>query len=163
MKLLIVQLPADSWQDYRSLRLEALQQDPLAFASTYEEELHVDDAQWREHMKNMWFALIDDCVVGMIGLLRDTGLPGMHSGHLISFWVKPAYRGQGVGRSLILHLQEQARGMGMRKIYLHVTTTQENAIKLYEALKFVKVGLLKENTWGADGYHDQYLMEWYVG
>ncbi len=155
----ISQLPAESWQDYRTLRLEALLQDPLAFGSTYDEELHISEEQWRERIKNIWFAFIEEQVVGMIGLIRDTGLPGEHRAHLISFWTQPAHRGKGIGKNLILHVQEQGRRIGLRKIYLHVTTTQESAIKLYESLGFVKIGLLKENTRSVDGYYDQYLME----
>lgn len=94
----------------------------------------------------MWFALADDKVIGMIGLLRDKGFCGNHRGHIISFWVQPTYRGQGIGKKLIQNLQDFAQLRGIRKLYLHVTTTQESAIKLYESLGFEKVGLLEENT-----------------
>lgn len=35
----ITQLPPDSWKSYKDIRLEALQDTPLAFGSLYEEDL----------------------------------------------------------------------------------------------------------------------------
>lgn len=160
MTLKITQLPADKWQSYRDIRLEALQADSLAFGGIYAEEISNPEEQWRNGIKNMWFALADDEVIGMIGLLQDTGSTGKHRAHVISLWVRPAFRRQGIGGKLIRYLQEWSPDQGIRKLYLHVTSTQEAAIKLYETLGFKEVGLLKENTFIKGAYFDQYLMEW---
>jgi hypothetical protein len=37
----------DDWEQARTLRLLALQDAPLAFASTYEREVGLDAEQWR--------------------------------------------------------------------------------------------------------------------
>ncbi len=162
MKLKITQLSPGDWQAYRDIRLEALKSDPLAFGGTYEEECEKTEAQWRSFMANMWFALADDNVVGMIGLLRDTGFTGGHRAHLISMWVKPAYRGQGIGKQLVQYLQELAKTCSILKFYLHVTSTQEAAITLYESVGFKKVGVLKRHTRDENNYYDTYLMEWHA-
>ena len=158
----ITQLPPEAWQQYQNLRLTALELDPLAFGTAYQEALEMPESHWRDFIKNMWFALIDNQPVGMIGLLRDRGQRVKHRAHIISFWVQPTHRGKGIGKKLVQYLQEQAPQQGIRKLYLYVTSTQEGAIKLYEALGFTKVGLLRENIYHQDTYFDQYLMEWHV-
>lgn len=163
MTFKITQLPPDRWQAYRDIRLEGLQADPLAFGSTYQEEVALTEEQWRNRIICMWFALDDDRPVGMIGLMRDTGVTGKHRAHVISLWVKPAFRGQGIGGKLIRHLQELAPTEGIRKLYLHVTSTQKDAIVLYEKQGFRKVGLLEENSKVGDEYLGTYLMEWLCG
>lgn len=162
MSLIIKQLPPESWSLYRDLRLAATKTDPQAFAATYQEELERTQDQWCSFLPNMWFAMNNNQAVGMIGLLQDTGTAGQHRAHLISLWVDPAYRGHGVGKKLTQHLQKLAPERGIRKIYLHVTTTQTEAIKLYTSLGFRIVGTLQENTKSGTLYLDQLLMEWHI-
>jgi len=162
MLLKVTQLSPDDWKLFRDIRLEALQEDPAAFAGTYAEEAIIKEELWRDHIKNMWFAVIDNQVVGMAGLLRDTGSAGNHRAQLVSCYVKLSFRSQGIGKALVRHLQEYAVTQGLREIYLHVTSTQEKAIKLYEALGFHKVGLLKEHTKVNGQYFDSYIMEWHM-
>lgn len=162
MKITIKQLPPSAWEQYRNLRLEALQLAPQAYGSTYTEEAAKTKEEYQKTLGHIWFAFVDETVAGMIGLIPDIGTPGKHRAHVVSFWVKPEYRKQGIGKMLVQHLQEIAPTQGIRKFYLHVTTTQESAIKLYESLGFFKVGLLKGNTRCCDEYLNQYLMEWHT-
>lgn len=157
----ITQLSADSWQQYRDIRLEALQTDPLAFGGSYEEESTNDVTDWKNRINNMWFALINDEIVGMVGLLKRTDQSCKHCGCIISLWVKPTFRGQGIAKALVQKIQEIAPELGIRKISLHATTTQTNAIKLYEAMGFKKIAVLKENLYKDNQYLDEYLMEWH--
>ncbi len=161
MKIKITQLSPDNWQQYKEIRLEAVKTDPAAFGMSYEEELVRAESQWQDFLKNMWFALVDNKVIGMIGLIRNVGEPSKHTAHIVSFWVKPEYRGQGVGKALIQALQEHAKINNIRKLYLQVAVTQESAIKLYEKMGFEKVGQLKEHTKCGNKYLDQYFMEWH--
>jgi ribosomal protein S18 acetylase RimI-like enzyme len=160
MPLTIIQLSPDAWQQYRALRLTATKTDQKAFGASYEQELERSEQEWRDFIGNMWFATVDNRVVGMIGLVRDTGAFASHRAQVISFWVDPVCRGQGIGRKLIEHVQEVARRMGIRKLYLHVTATQDTAIRLYETLGFVKVGHLKDHVQYDGSYFDQIIMEW---
>lgn len=143
------------------MRLEALQTDSLAFGGSYEEESANDVSVWKEHLANMWFALVDNECVGMIGLLKNKSLSSMHCGHIISLWVKPTFRGQGIAKALIQKLQELTPELGIRKLSVHATITQTSAIKLYTGMDFTTVALLKENLCKEDQYLDEYLMEWH--
>ena len=46
----IKQLPPERWQDYQKLRLEALKADPIAFGSSYEEEISRPEEFWRNRI-----------------------------------------------------------------------------------------------------------------
>lgn len=162
MKYVIKQLSPESWQQYRDIRLEGLRTDPLAFGGSYEQESARSELQWQEILNNMFFAVIDDTVVGMIGIIRNETGPAKHAAQIISFWVKPEYRGQGIGKTLIEHVQRFAQENDLRKLYLHVTETQNSAIKLYSFLGFEKVGTLKKHVHFDGRYLDQYVMEWHV-
>ncbi|QQR48953.1 GNAT family N-acetyltransferase [bacterium] len=158
----IIQLPPDSWQVYRELRLEALQNDPQAFGGSYEEEINLTPTNWQNRLKSMWFAWTDNQIIGMIGLVQNKEMGIKHYAFLVSLWVKPAYRRQGIGALLIKHVQKDAPTKQLRKILLHVTKTQPGALRLYETVGFKKVGTLKENLFKDNRYLDQDLMEWHV-
>jgi GNAT superfamily N-acetyltransferase len=54
--------------------------------------------------------------------------------------VLEGYRGQGVGRQLIDHLERWAAERGLERITLTVTETNDGAIRLYHELGYVDVG-----------------------
>ncbi len=153
-----MQLSQESWLRFKTIRLKGLLEDPLAFGGNYEDELHFDEAQWRDFIRNMWFALIDDRIIGMIGLIKDIN---SSNGQLISFWVEPSYRGKGIGRALVYQVQEYARNNSMEKLFLFVTVTQEISIRLYEKMGFVKKAFYKDHISKAGSSYDQYSLEWY--
>lgn len=155
----IINLDADDWKLFRDIRLEALQEDPVVFGNSYQEEVVKTEDFWRKHINNMWFVVMNNQVVGMIGLLQDSGLKKNHRAQLISLWVKPAFRSQGIGKALVQHALMSAQKQEIRKLYLYVTSTQQEVIKLYEALGFYTIGLLKEHTRVNDLYFDSYMME----
>lgn len=162
MLIHITQLSPDEWQKYREIRLEGLQTDPLAFGSSYEEEINFTETNWRNRINAMWFALVDGKIVGMIGLLTGANMSTRHCGQIISLWVKPTFRGQGIAKALVQKLQEIAPQHGLRKLSLQVATTQTNAIKLYEIMGFKNITLLTENLRKGDRYLDEYLMVWHI-
>ncbi len=52
----------------------------------------------------MWFAQQDKVLVGMIGLLSHANATHKHRSDILSFWVKPAYRGKGIGAALVRYI-----------------------------------------------------------
>ncbi|MFM8928611.1 MAG: N-acetyltransferase family protein [Betaproteobacteria bacterium] len=59
------------------------------------------------------------------------GQPGLY---LEDLYVRPAYRGQGIGRSLLVHLAGLARDRGCGRFEWSVLDWNANAIALYEKL-----------------------------
>ena len=60
-------------------------------------------------------------------------------GYIYGFVVAKALRGQGLGRQILKHAVSRLHTMGAKTIALEVTTTNANALGLYESCGFVQV------------------------
>jgi ribosomal-protein-alanine N-acetyltransferase len=99
-------------------------------------------------------ARADDKLVGYAGIAR-LGRKPPYEYEIHTIGVDPAYQGQGIGRRLLTDLLEIADG-GV--VFLEVRTDNEPAIKLYESVGFVNVGL-RRRYYRASGA-DAYTMRW---
>lgn len=159
----IVQLSPDDWQVYKQIRLEALQTEPQAFAADYQKTAARPDAYWQGRLvdaasrKNNWllFAREDGRLLGMIGAMVED-VP--HVAWIISVYVSPPARGQGVGKALMSAiLSELAQSGSIRTAKLSVNIHQKPALNLYQRCGFVITGT--EDVFLGDGqYHPEYVM-----
>ena len=97
----VKKLPPDRWKEYRNLRLEALKNDPVAFGSSYEEEIKISKVIWKKRIKNTLFALLDGKPVGMIVYVFQNKLKTKHIANIFGVYVKKEYRGKGIGKKLV--------------------------------------------------------------
>ncbi len=156
----IKKLPPCRWKDFRDLRLEALQNDPLAFGSSYEEEKTMPQDEWKRRIKNVLFALSNDKPVGMIVYIIDNRIKTKHIANIFGFYVKMKYRGQKVGMKLMESaLEIIQKNMKVSKIKLTVNPEQRTAVKLYEKYGFELVGRLKNELKVNDKLYDEFIME----
>ena len=141
----IVRLDPDEWQVYKALRLESLQNAPQAFGSSYDANLARSETFWRDRLvearigEQGWllFARVDGQLVGMIGAYRTDDAAVVE---IISTYVTPAYRGQGVARALMEALLETLTQTGrFERATLGVNQQQVAAIRLYERCGFACV------------------------
>ncbi len=77
-------------------------------------------------------------------------------GHIMSIAVDPEYRGNGIGKALMLEVMERLVKKGAQYIGLEVRVSNEKAIKLYEKLGFRKVKRII--GYYADGEDAYYMM-----
>jgi len=63
--------------------------------------------------------------------------------HILTIAVRPEFRGQGVGRWLLLNLIDEARGTGCVSIVLEVRPSNEAALRLYEKMGFSMISRRK--------------------
>lgn len=131
---------------YKAIRLWALREDPAAFGSTYAREAAFDEAEWRQRCERMgagvdgcgWIAFLDDEAVGLIGVF-DFGEPGEVM--IVSMWVAPEARRQGVASGLIDHALAWARARPRTtRVTLHVGDFNTDARRLYERHGFMDTG-----------------------
>ena len=66
---------------------------------------------------------------------------------LVSMWVRPGGRGQGVGEALVEAAAGWARARGFGTLFLWVTESNAPAMRLYERCGFAVTGELQPLPW----------------
>lgn len=79
---------------------------------------------------------------------------GAGEAHILNICIRNDLRGVGVGRRLMDFLLARAREAEMQDVFLEVRPSNPVAIKLYESLGFVKVGVRKAYYQAAGGRED---------
>jgi ribosomal protein S18 acetylase RimI-like enzyme len=164
---IIDNFPMDRWEEYKQLRLEALKNEPLAFANSFEEASLEPDAYWQDRLKSytsgkdlILFAQKDRQLVGMIGVDFNTRKKRRHAASLVGLYVNAEHRGQGIARRLMETAMEKALEKPyIIKFDLGVVATNEAAKSLYEKLGFKVVGLWQKELFVDGVYYDEYEME----
>ena len=136
-------LGPDDWPVWRDLRLAALAEAPYAFGSTLAEWQGQGDREerWRDRLgipgSHNVVAVRASGPVGMV-----SGVPAEQPDavELISMWVSPTVRGQGVGDLLIGEIAQWAVQRDARTLRLSVMPDNRAAIALYERHGFKDTG-----------------------
>ena len=155
---------------YWALRLRALQDNPEAFGSTYEETL----ARGKEQMLQRILATERSFSLGafaedggMVGTVRfhaEDYLKERHRGYIYGVYVAPEARGRGVGKALMQELIARARHVeGLEQLNLAVVTANEAAVHLYRSLGFEIYGTAPQALKQNGQYWDEHLMVLYLG
>lgn len=100
-----------------------------------------------------WVLADGDTVIGYGILSAAAG-----EAHVLNISVAPAYQGRGLGRRLLQHLLEAARGHGADTVFLEVRPSNRAAMRLYETAGFNQVGLRSRYYPSADGREDAVIM-----
>lgn len=167
-ELKIITLPPNRWREVKQLRLQALQTEPSAFASSYEDELAFPDDVWIARSKSAYerdgnmafFAEVDGKLVGMAGAHWSTKAKLRHVAEVYGVYVSLDKRGSGVAPRLMRRLLAELRSMGpIEKVSLMVNTEALAAIRLYEKLGFEIVGTAHREEKVDGRYYDLHYME----
>lgn len=136
----ILQAGPGDWETVRDVRLAALRDAPLAFASTYAREAAFTEEQWRARFHDRsvtYLASLDGRAepAGIAGGLEQDG-----AAQLVSMWVRPSARGRKAGEALITACADWARARGHAALFLWVTESNAPARRLYERCGFAPTG-----------------------
>jgi GNAT superfamily N-acetyltransferase len=152
-------LAEGDWKMWRELRLAALAEAGYAFGSQLADWQGDGDREerWRERLAipgsyNM-LAMLDGQAVGMA-----SGVPTDHDEvvELISMYVAPVGRGQGVGNHLVRAVEQWARLVGARTLRLAVVEGNKNAWALYQRNGFRDTGEVGDLM--PDGVRREHIM-----
>jgi ribosomal protein S18 acetylase RimI-like enzyme len=126
---------------YQSLRLQALQEHPEAFGSSYEEEAKMTMEQVAERLskpENVTFGMFaDETLVGVVTLLTNLRPKLMHRASIVAMYVVPEKRGKGIGRRLMQAAIEEAMVRDeIMDVTLSVSVGNESARALYLSMGF---------------------------
>ena len=94
----------------------------------YDEALDHLSAYYRQPGRAYYVLLEDGAVVGGIGLAEFRG----DCCELQKLYLADAVKGRGLGYDLIRHIEEKARELGYRSVYLETHTNLAAAIHVYE-------------------------------
>jgi len=139
----IRQAQAADWEALRQLRLRALADAPGAFASTLEAEAAFPTDLWRQRAEGgpasvTFIASEGGAEVGLAAIFAEPDAPGRT--HLVSMWVDPHHRRQGVAHALIDQALRWAAGRQAREVVLWVADQNGAARRLYEGIGFRPTG-----------------------
>lgn len=146
---------------FKDVRLRALQEAPTAFSSTYVKESAFLDDEWKKRAMRWssgasagFLAFDGDRGCGMVFSFAEELDP--QRAQVVSMWVAPEVRREGVGKRLLETVLEWARGREMRDVKLMVTSVNHGAIAFYERLGFRMTG--KTEVYPNDATIKQYEM-----
>ena len=163
MRLEFRKLAAEDAIAYWELRLEALQNSPEAFGTSYEEAIQRVNPieRVKENFKvkgNYTFGAFDQYkLVGMVTLSQESGLKMKHRANIFAMYVSPAGRGKGIGKALMELAIEQAKlSQEIDKINLSVVSSNEAAKNLYIQLGFKIFGTEEMALKVGDIYYEEH-------
>ena len=164
----IMVLPPGRWREAKTLRLEALVEEPSAFASSYADEAAFDDTIWQSRLQSAferkgnlsYFAEREGVLVGMAGATWSNRAKLRHTASVYSVYVRPRMRGVGIASALMQALlKELTSAIGIEKVSLTVNCESFAAIRLYEKLGFEVVGTARRGLKIDGRYLDMHFME----
>ena len=137
----INKLNEHQWKTLKKIRLEALENSPDSFGSTYETESLYNQNDWVNKIKRdnhiTLVASIDNgCPIGLI-----VGGPYDNKAGIYSMWVNSEHRGKGIASNLINTVIKWAVENQFSGIFLDVADNNQSAIMLYKRKGFIPTGL----------------------
>ena len=130
--------PAD-WAAFRDIRLAALGDAPEAFGSTAADAQTLEEPEWRRRLE-LRAVFMAEVAGQRVGLVAGIGGDQPGAAELISMWVAPPWRGQGVGDRLVEAVLAWAVGEGFTSVRLWVATGNTRAERLYARHGFEATG-----------------------
>jgi GNAT superfamily N-acetyltransferase len=129
----------------KRLRLQALTQEPLAFAMDVTQAADWADAQWvqmasrnSDGVPTIVLAQVGTELVGMVGCHLDSSPKMTHCGMVWGMYVAPAQRNHGIARQLLQAVIDHGSAHHLQMLKLSVTTTQTSALRGYLRAGFVQ-------------------------
>lgn len=150
----------------RALRIEALANQPEAFAADHAAAVAETVEGWVERIQRnnaddsgvIQIASAGEQLVGMTGCGRGHWPKTRHSAILWGVYVNPEWRGLHVAEALIEACIAWGRTRGVTLVKLAVVTTNTAAIRCYARCGFSAYGLEPKAIWYNGVYYDELLM-----
>lgn len=165
----IRQLTSVDAKMYWELRLEALLQNPEAFATSYEDAIQRSnpldqiEIQIKNNGNHIFGAFENDRLIGTVTLQQETSEKLKHKGNIFAMYVTPGSRGQGIGKALLTKTLHHAKTIGtIEKINISVVTTNEAARNLYYQMGFTAFGVEEKSLKLSDYYLDEEHMSLFL-
>ncbi|MFN8587631.1 MAG: GNAT family N-acetyltransferase [Candidatus Eisenbacteria bacterium] len=142
-------LTPDDAVAYRALMLEAYSETPIVFGTAPHEAVAQPDSWWRARCSaepdsaQLVIGAFDGATLaGALGVQFAQRERERHKATLFGMFVKPAARGNGLGRALVEAALDAARAReGVRVAQLAAIEGNDGALQLYERCGFARWGV----------------------
>ena len=150
-------------EQFRQLRLNALQESPTAFPGDYSAYVNRPKSFWKERVKTgeggmIFFAEHESQLIGMTGIRRGEWPKTKHSATLWGVYVLPEWRGLHIAEALIDACTEWAKSNDVNTLHLGVTAASTSALRCYQRCGFTICGTEPRGIFYEGKYYDGYFM-----
>ena len=135
----IRKLETDDAVLWRSIRLDALLQEPDQFSAHHADWVDRPLADFADQLaKSLVWAVIEaGSALAVASLTSD--LDDTEQGWVEAVYVRPKARGKGLARALLTTVETAARSRGLGQLRLEVRSSNARARQLYGGMGFVEV------------------------
>ncbi|KYG58831.1 GNAT family N-acetyltransferase [Planococcus maritimus] len=156
-------LTQDDADQYRELRLTALQTDADAFSTDFNEANARPVSATAKNLANpsaVTFGAYDDGrLLAVMTLLRLSGKKTSHRAEVLAVYAAEEARGTGVASKLLDHLLVFAVDWeGLEQLELAVNSANPRAVRFYERSGFERIGTTPNAQKAGSRYIDELLM-----
>lgn len=149
---------------FRELRLEALQNSPIAFSADYQKNLKQPVKYWEDLLtpqpdeSTIFIGEFGNQLIGMTGVMRSNSPKTRHAVWIWGVYVTPEWRGVHIAEELVTSCLRWARERNVALAKLGVAVVNEPAIRCYERCGFKTYGTEPRAVLYDGRYYDEYLM-----
>ncbi len=155
-------LESGDYEAFCTIRNQALETFPMAFAATPSEEFPKQKQRYDNTMKSQYNFIMGAFkgqeLIGMAGFVKEYWAKTKHKGIIWGLFVLPKHMGNGIGSKLLKSTVEKAfTNEGLQQILLSVVNDNDKALALYKKAGFEPYGIerkaLKVNEHWLDEIH----------
>ena len=156
-------LSVDDSNDFRTIRLSALEKAPKMFGSTYiaEVEKPLDFFKDCLSTSTVFGAYQKNKIIGLATLTQENGIKFSHKASLSSVFIEPEFQQKGVASILLGAIIEYSE-KHVEQILLTVADDNKPAIHLYKKFGFETYGIETQAMKVNGQYTDEILMKRFI-
>ena len=134
-------LEEDDWKSFKNIRLEALQNSPVNFGSSFEIESGWDETKFKQIISdNLIFGtFINEEIIASAAVSSNPKPRRIHIGEIWAVYTNPEYRGRKIIVNLLAELIKYSKDYYLQ-LKLSVNTDNKYALKAYQSLGFIEYG-----------------------
>jgi phosphinothricin acetyltransferase len=160
-------LPAECWEEFKNLKIEAVTQESSAFSQSLSDVIGCPDSDWiamlEKNLKKeavMVFAEYEGKLVGMGSTRLFTKERFKHNASLESLYVTPTYRRKGIAEEIEKNQIDLISKMpGIEVIFGEIFSSQKASLELHKKLGFEVVGVIKDFMKLEGVYYDSVFIQ----
>ena len=156
-------LNVDESNDFRTIRLSALEKSPEMFGSTYIAEVEKPLVFFKNCLSSstVFGAYYKNKIIGLATLTQENGIKFSHKASLSSVFIEPEFQKKGVASILLSAIIEYSE-KHVEQILLTVADDNKPAIHLYKKFGFETYGIETQAMKVNGQYTDEILMKRFI-